>query len=175
MKEIGKFNVVTNNKPDETKDNTFSDCLFHIEYFVDSFGDPTAKGYISQKNISNGTFSNSATTNSKMQWYLILSKDQAAIVIFEYNSTRITGSSGYPDVYNIAMKTSDGKIYNFTGKNYSDRISIDKKDLEAFTEVFLKEGDIKISIKENSVYSSSTYNLGSINCNGMKELFDMLK
>lgn len=161
--------------PNTTQVKTIEDSLFMIKYFVDSFGDPTDTGYISQKVNSKGTFSNSATTNSDIKWYLILAKDEVAFVIYEYSRTRITGSSGYPDVYDVAIKTSDGKVYNYTCKNYSDRISFQDIDINSITDVFLKEGDIKISIKENSKYSVTSYNLGTINCDGMKELYSMLK
>lgn len=153
------------------KDNS----LFEITYFVDSFGDPTNKGFISQKDYSSGTFSNSATTNSKIFWYVILAKDQAAFVIYEYERTRITGSSAYPNLYSVSIKTEDGKVETFKCQNFSDRISVDKSDLQRFTDTLLKEGIIKISIVEDTKYSASSYNLGSVDFTGIRELYSELQ
>ena len=156
---------------DTTKEN---DSLFDIFYFVDDFGDPTDVGYISQKTFSKGTFSNSATTNSSMKWKLILSKGEAAIVIYEYGSTRLTGSYGFPDAYDVLIKGSDGKVYQFYCKNYSDIISVNSVDLKSFTDIFLAGGDVKIAITEDSKYSYTSYTLGAINCDGVKELYERL-
>ena len=159
----------------ETKDTRKEiDSLFEIKYFVDEFGDPTESGYISQKVFSTGTFSNSATTNSDIKWSLILSKDEAAFVIYEYSRTRLTGSYGFPDEYDVSIKAGDGTVYTFPCKNYSDRISVPDKDLTTFTYIFLAGGNVKISIKEDSKYSYTTYNLGTINCDGINELYQSL-
>lgn len=156
---------------DTTKENN---SLFDIFYFVDDFGDPTDIGYISQKTFSKGTFSNSATTNSTINWELILAKDEAAIVIYEYGSTRLIGSYGFPDAYNVLIKGSDGKVYQFYCKNYSDRISVNSVDVKSFTDIFLAGGDVKIAITEDSKYSYTSYSLGAINCDGVKELYESL-
>lgn len=164
----GKPNAFASNK-------TNQDCLFKITYFVDSFGDPTDKGYITQKDFSKGTFSNSATTNSIIKWSLILAPDQAAFVIYEYESTRITGSSAYPDSYVVKIKTEDGQVETFYCQNYSDRISVKSWDLNRFIETILKEGIIKISIEESTKYSATKYNLGSVDFTGIAQLYDILK
>ena len=132
---------------DTTKENN---SLFDIFCFVDDFGDPSDVGYISQKTFSKGTFSNSATTNSSMKWKLILSKGEAAIVIYKYGSTRLTGSYGFPDAYDVLIKGSDGKVYQFHCKNYTDRISVEPNGLKSFTDIFLAGGDVKIAITDNS-------------------------
>ena len=154
---------------------TTNNTLFEIGYFVDSFGDPTDVGYVTQKDFSRGTFSNSATTNSKIKWYLILAKRQAAFVIYEYERTRVTGSSGFPDKYIVSIKTEDGNVETFNCENSSDRISVASKDLERFTNTLLKEGTIKISIKEDTKYTATTYNLGAVDFSGIKELYASLK
>ena len=151
-----------------------SDSLFTIKYFVDAFGDQTEKGYITQKTRSSGTFSNSATTNSKINWYIILAKNEISFVIFEYERTRLTGSSGYPDYYNVSIKTEDGMVEDFYCSNSSDRISVSKKDFDRFIQTILKEGTIKISIKESTKYSASSYNLGAVDFSGVKELYNSL-
>lgn len=163
----GKPNAFASNK-------TNQDCLFEITYFVDSFGDPTDKGYITQKDFSKGTFSNSATTNSKIKWCLILAPDQAAFVIYEYERTRITGSSAYPDSYDVKIKTEDGQVETFYCQNYSDRISVKNYDLNRFIETILKEGIIKISIEESTKYSATKYNLGSVDFTGIAQLYTTL-
>lgn len=156
---------------DTTKENN---SLFDIFYFVDDFGDPTDVGYISQKAFLKGIFSNSATTNSTINWELILAKDEAAIVIYKYGSTRLTGSYGFPDAYDVLIKGSDGKVYQLYCKNYTDRISVEPNVLKSFTDIFLAGGDVKIAITDNSEYSYTSYSLGTINCDGINELYQSL-
>ena len=151
------------------------DSGLHIEYFVDEFGDPTANGYISQKRMAKGTFSNSATTNSNITWYIAVApNEQISFVIFEYERTRLAGSYGYPDKYMVSVKTEDGRTLRLNGKNSSDRITLDKDDANTLLAELLKDQTLKISIREISKYSTSSYNLGTLNAAGFSELYNQL-
>lgn len=148
---------------------------FEIRYFVDDFGDPTDKGYVTQRGFPTGTFSNSATRNSRITWYLILSKTEASFVINEYGSYRVTGSSAYPDHYDISIKESDGNVLTFAGENHSDRISLRDRDIDRFVNIISTGEEVKISIRKKSNYDNSSYNLGNVSFDGAKELYDQLK
>ena len=95
---------------DTKQSNQSTNSNFAIHYYVDEFGDATDQGYISQEYLSYGTFSNSATTNSEISWYLIASPDELSFVIFEYDSFRVKGSSGFPTEYTVSIKTETGDI-----------------------------------------------------------------
>ena len=54
------------------KNNFEGDGIWSIKYFVDDFGDPTDKGYIAHDYYIKGTFSNSATTDTSLNVFLII-------------------------------------------------------------------------------------------------------
>lgn len=162
------------------KENYFDSIMksnsgnYKINYFVDEFGDITTEGYITQKNLEFGSFSNSATTNSDIIWYLILTKEDIAFVIYEYGSYRVTGSSSFPTDYTLSMKTSDGKVQTFSCSNFSDRIYVNYKDHDRFMSTIFKDKIVKITLKEVSKYSSSSYNFGTVSFEGVEELYNSL-
>lgn len=155
---------------------TQTESDLRIQYFVDEVGDPTTQGYITQKQRANGTFSNSATTNSDITWYIIAAPEpeQVAFVIFEYSRTRLTGSSGFPDEYRINVKTEDGRMLHLSGKNYSDRISLNKEDASTLRSELMKDQILKISIVEQTRFTASSYNLGALNTTGFSSLYSQL-
>ncbi len=93
---------------------------FVTNHFVDDFGDPTQDLYLG--NAFEGTFSNSATTNSLLRVKIIISKDEFGIELNEYGTYKV--KSNYK--YGIKIKTKSGDIYSGTANAYSDiaRISM---------------------------------------------------
>lgn len=150
-----------------------ANSAMEIRYYVDEVGDPTDNGYISNKGVSTGTFSNSATTNSGMRWYIIVSENEISFVIFEYGRLRLTGSSGYPDNYRVYIKDANGEMHTFSGENSSDRIAITSNRRDVLN-ILLQNKPVKISINEVSEYSTSSYNLGTLDCTGFSELYSKL-
>ena len=155
---------------------TQAESDLRIQYFVDEVGDPTTQGYVTQKRMAIGTFSNSATTNSDITWYIIVAPEpeQVAFVIFEYSRTRLTGSSGFPDEYTVNVKTEDGRMLHLSGKNYSDRITLNERDASILRAELMKDQILKISITEQTRYTASSYNLGTLNTTGFFNLYSQL-
>lgn len=152
---------------------TFSGALFAgelvVRNFVDDFGDPTDNPYITTSSRKNGTFSNSATTNSSLSWDILITDSSVSFMLYEYKDLQVTGSSISPDKYAIKVKGSDGEVHKLYGENWSDRIVLNRgKD---FREILEKEGIVKIVISNISGYTYSEYNLGSLNANGYKALY----
>lgn len=142
---------------------TFSWALFAgelvVRNFVDDFGDPTDNPYITTSSRKNGTFSNSATTNSSLSWDILITDSSVSFMLYEYKDLQVTGSSISPDKYAIKVKGSDGEVHKLYGENWSDRIVLNRgKD---FREILEKEGIVKIVISDISGYTYSEYNLGS--------------
>ena len=113
-------------------------------FFTDEFNDPTDEWYIGMKANTVGTFSNSATTDSKLEVYILygqtndypdlpfggtgLGTDYFNIFLYEYGRNLVKNSSSYyVDEYDITMKTADGTKHNLTGTIYcgGDRLYID--------------------------------------------------
>ena len=62
--------------------------IWAIKYFVDDFGDPTDEGYIAHDYYIRGTFSNSATNNSNLNVYFLISgPDNIAVRIWNMQET----------------------------------------------------------------------------------------
>lgn len=159
---------------DTKQSNQSTNSNFAIHYYVDEFGDATDQGYISQEYLSYGTFSNSATTNSEISWYLIASPDELSFVIFEYDSFRVKGSSGFPTEYTVSIKTETGDIIRLYAENHSDRISISQRDQTRLLSELKKGQTLKIAIAEQTDYSPSSYNLGELDCTGFEETYNQL-
>lgn len=103
---------------------------WQLNYYVDDFQQPTSEAYVSNKNYFTGTFSNSATTNSKLLVTFLADADNIAVFLYEYGRHQVKNSSSYNvDKYTISMKTADGTVYKLTGTVYcgGDRLIIDDR------------------------------------------------
>lgn len=103
---------------------------WQLNYYVDDFQQPTSEAYVSNKNYFTGTFSNSATTNSKLSVTFLADADNIAVFLYEYGRHQVKNSSSYTeDKYTISMKTADGTVYKLTGTVYcgGDRLFIDDR------------------------------------------------
>jgi hypothetical protein len=158
-------------KLDEAKANSSTLANWKINYYVDEFGDATDNGFIAYAEVLEGVFSNSATTNSQLLGVFLID-DSAAIKLYEYGSSEVKGNSRSPDEYNIAIKCN-GKKYNFTAKNYNDRLFI--YPYEEFIKMLKIEKPITISIVEKSKYGHpSSYLLKDIDTVGFNNAYNQL-
>ncbi len=107
---------------------SYSTASWGKYYFVDEFDDPTSEWYIGLKANAIGTFSNSATTDSKLEVYILygqtnsypdlsfggsgLGTNYFNIFLYEYGSHQVKNSSTYyVDDYVMKIKTESGMVY----------------------------------------------------------------
>ena len=91
--------------------------LWEINFYVDEFGDPTDSGYISNVDIIEGTFSNSATSNSLLYAYFLVSgKGNIAIKLLEYGSSEVNAYS--TKYYEVKVKDAQGTVHSLPGRIY---------------------------------------------------------
>lgn len=153
--------------PDESD---FGD--WQLYYYVDSFGDDTDEAYAST-GIQNGTFSNSATINSNLDWRFIIDKRSIAIKLWEYGSYVVNGSSRNPDVYYLQVKDARGNISEFRCTNSSDRLTISMFD--SFLALLRTDQKLKIIIEKSTEYGTpSKYNLGNVDVKGFDAIYRKL-
>ena len=97
--------------------------IWQIKYYVDEFKNPTTEGYITTKEYVEGTFNNSATTNSKLYVIWLIDKDDVALKLVEYGRN-VVKSSYDSTYYSIVMLDPDGKKVKMTGTMWKggDRI-----------------------------------------------------
>ena len=124
-------------------------------FYVDEFQIPTDEAYITNSNYFSGTFSNSATTNSKLNASIIIDTDGIAIKLWENGNYLVKAYS--TDNYKITILDDAGNKHNTTGTMYKDG---DRIHLADWTLVNLLQNNkqLKIYIQEDSFYGvNSTY------------------
>ncbi len=122
--------------------------IWKVFSYVDDFGDYTDTRYIKNTEWILGSFSNSATRNSQLKVSFLLGYGCFDIMVFEYGSSRVTGSSKYPTKYTIKVKDQGGEVYQTSGANYGDRISITAMGVPKLFELLSKGGELKFNITE---------------------------
>ena len=130
--------------------------FWKVKYYVDDFGDPTHQGYIRTK--LEGKFSNSATTNAKLNVKFLIESESVSIMLYEYADNHPINGKISTKEYDILIKHNGIKVnYGFSGRNWSDRIVLDKAKSLTLIKLFKKGGKFQFNIKEEGNYSQSTY------------------
>lgn len=95
--------------------NTEESKLWVLSYYEDEFKEPTDECYITNSKYFEGTFSNTATTDSKLYVQILADKSRFSIKLLEYGKNIVENSSSSQAVnYTITIKYDDGeksKIY----------------------------------------------------------------
>lgn len=132
--------------------------MWEIRHYVDSFGEPTKEGYITNKSLIKGKFSNSATSNSDLDVkFLITNSSDINIKLYEYaGDNEVKGTYDYPGEYFVYVKDQNGKEYSLNAKNSSDRLSFNTADSRIVNKILLNSKTVKFYIKEYK--GSSEYN-----------------
>jgi hypothetical protein len=147
---------------------------WEIIYYVDSFGDKTNEGFVTNKEFIEGTFSNSATRNSELLVYFLIGKDYFNIALLEYGSSRVMGNAKSPTKYSISLKDRNGAIYYTSGENYSDRIRVVSSGVSRIFELLSTGGVLKFNITEND-HPTTSYNFAIAESKGFEEALKVLK
>lgn len=136
--------------PDETG-------MWSVKFYVDEFGNPTSKGYITNKYWIKGKFSNSATTNASLNVAFLIDKSDIAIKLYEYAGNNAVKAYSTTE-YTVTMQDKNGKKYSFKATEYKngDRLYLDSQGESYFLNAVRAGGPISIHIKENK-YGLNTY------------------
>ena len=153
--------------------------IWNIKYFVDDFGDPTDSGYISNNSRISGSFSNSATSNSKLNTYFIVSnKSNVAIKLFEYAGRNAVKAYGAKQ-FSIIVKGGNGLRHSMAGTMYEggDRLYFDRSSKKNHTSkmhsILLNGGEITVVIKEQDYGGLTSYRF-KFNADGYINAFNAL-
>lgn len=143
----------------ETDENRYGQWT--ISEYVNDFDEPTGEKYVFQK-TTNGSFSNSATTNSELTAEILIDKDDVRIMLKEY------GKYYAKDEEFIAFQVKrHEEIVTLRGFNFINNqgyITID--DDSILKNILLKGGEVKFYGNVNN--GRSTYNF-SFNGDKLKE------
>ena len=95
--------------------NTEESKMWVLSYYEDEFKEPTDECYITNSKYFEGTFSNTATTDSKLYVQILADKSRFSIKLLEHGKNIVENSSASQAVnYTITVKYDDGeksKIY----------------------------------------------------------------
>lgn len=132
--------------------------VWELRYYVDEFNLPTSDGYLTNSLYVKGTFSNSATTNSKLNVVWLIDKNDVAFKLYEYGHNLVK-SSFDTTYYSILMLDPDGNRVYMSGKMYegSDRIFVDDEYESVVLDALKKNGSVTFRVEETGKYASSSY------------------
>ena len=134
--------------------------IWNVGNYVDDFGEPTTKGYVYTD--INGTFSNSATTDSKLRVKFLIDDNSMRIQLYEYDGNHPIKGEGF---LNFKAKSGDGKLVAFktynndSGNNIYDDTFNDTNGYISLDELidFIDENKMIKFVAETSKYSISEY------------------
>lgn len=126
-----------------------------IGEYVDEFKEPTGEKYMGVDGV--GTFSNSATSNSRLDAFLQIDKNNIGIMLYEYGYSTVKGTFDYEE-YEITILDSNGTKHYFTGILYKSgtRVYFYDEDRHDIFSLLVNNDELKIYLKSTK-YSISTY------------------
>lgn len=147
--------------------------IWSVNYYVDDFQQPTDEWYITANTSFSGTFSNSATTNSKLAVQVAVDAEDIAFFLYEYGRSQVKNpSSNYVDEYDITMRTADGTDHSLSGTVYcgGDRLIIEGKDMDTVLAAMKDGGTISFHIVESD--RTTTSYLFSLEASNFSQVYE---
>ena len=133
----------------------FETEIWKSSFYVDEFNNPTSEAYMRNVNVFVGTFSNSATTNSKLYARILIDSEDVAIKLWEYGSQEVNAYS--TTYYDITLLDDNGNKHYTNGTMYKNGERIYFEDW-TFVSLLQENQTLKIYIVEASKYGyNSTY------------------
>lgn len=119
-----KTNEESSNYEVSIEESSENKSNWRLSHYVDEFGDKSDDAYI--VNSGNGTFSNSATTNSRLEYGIVIDNESFSIILYEYGSSQVKNTYSSTKQYDIKIKAGSSTL-SYTGYMLSetgDRIYI---------------------------------------------------
>jgi|GEM_PF-1790129 len=139
--------------------------MWTIKYYVDAFGEETKTAYITNTDRIHGSFSNTATQDSKLDVTFLIDKPPViSMKLFEYagsNPLKVISK----EIYTVYVQDKDGERQLLYAENHSDRLTLDVPYLDEagsrkLHNALLKGGTLKFRIRDasRSVYDFTIQN-----------------
>lgn len=143
-------------KEAEAEMDSESAGIWMVKYYVDEFNQPTEKGYVSASKYFEGTFSNTATTNSLL-YVVPLFDEEVSFKLLEYGENVVKGYYSNGQKYSVSVLAPSGEKYSMEGvlRKGADRVTLNNSYTPYFYDILNENGSVKISMKE--VDGTSTY------------------
>lgn len=155
--------------------------IWELTYYVDKFKQPTGDAYIRNTSLVNGTFSNSATNDSKLRVRFLIDDNSISMMLYEYGDHQVKNSySSYDKEYDIYVLDALGTQHEFYGyiRPNGDRIYIDddsyfRENEEDFLTILKRGGTVRFYIEE-SEREVNQYNFSIDDATGFAAAYDKL-
>lgn len=141
----------------EEAETTQDTGIWVVKAYVDEFNLPTDEKYIVNSVPFNGTFRNSATSNSELNAYLFYTRAQnydiLSVELWEYGRYHVNNPFSQSRKYNVTVMDKDGYKSSVEGVMYSDSYDLYFLDEQPVLDALKKGGTVRFSIteKENSL------------------------
>lgn len=137
------------------------------DFYVDDFNEPTDEWVVYSS--FDGTFSNSATNDSRLSGQVLIDAQYVAFILYEYNRNQVKNIYSDAEEYTIITRTNDAE-QTFKGYIYSegDRIIVDENNTESIKNLLKTGGEIKFYIYETD--NSVTNYLFKVASNNLSDL-----
>jgi hypothetical protein len=135
--------------------------IWRIARYVDGFGEPMDKRFITTAYIISGKFNKPYTENANLNVKLLISSSYD-ISIMLYESPELDENLGrepnpvkaysnsYPLTYTALVQDREGNRYQLSGTNTSDRISFKSNASTTIHNALMKGGSVKFNISEDN-------------------------
>ncbi len=129
---------------------------WEIDEYVDEFDQPTGEKFAYTR--VTGTFSNSATTNSKLTAYMQVSASGIDIMLYEYGDMVVDGTFSTGNVYDISVLDQNGEKHKFTGSmaHNATKLHLSRQYEEEMLNLLAKGGVLRFYLTYEK-YTKSTY------------------
>lgn len=152
---VSALGHTTDNGTCERCGKVFEKITWEMTFYVDEFKNPTDEAYVRNADLFVGTFSNSATDNSKLYVRLLIDANDIAIILYEYGSNQVKAYS--TTNYSISILDDNDVKHQLTGTMYENGNRIFLSDMQLVS-LLQTNQELTFYIKENSKYGySSTY------------------
>lgn len=133
-----------------------SNAQWKTQFYADDFGQPTNESY--QVFAASGTFSNSATQNSKALYKFVKDSESISLSVYEYGSSLATDTEDTFEV--VKLKTPSGVVtfdrVFFWKKGH---LLFSKANFNKLSEALSQSGDFIMIFKRSGNYSESSYKI----------------
>ena len=127
--------------------------VWEMDEYIDKFKEKTGEKFLSHRETIKGTFSNSATEDSKLDVELLADLKGVSIQLYEYGrNLKKNSSSSSSNTFSIDIRDKNGGRHEFSGTMYAGaaQVSLDKKWTADFHAIMKKGGPIKFLIRNDS-------------------------
>ncbi|MBT5559428.1 MAG: hypothetical protein HOJ88_06015 [Proteobacteria bacterium] len=139
--------------------NHNSTGIWLVSYYEDVFGNPTADGFIRNKALIQGKFSNTATEDSKLDVkLLIVNEFDISLMLYEYASNYPVKAYGTA-AYTVLVQDKDGERLRLTAYGRSDRLSLGKTDSQKVHQALMKGGRVSFKVERDTPTTEYSFNI----------------